>query len=132
MQILNRKAYFNYHIIEEIEAGIILIGSEVKSIRQGKVNISEAYIAESNDEIFLFNANINEYKGANRFNHEPKRKRKLLLNKKQIHQIVSKINIQGHSAIPLKIYFNNKAYVLKLLAYTSVNIHTSGADDCII
>ena len=76
MQILNRKAYFNYHIIEEIEAGIILIGSEVKSIRQGKVNISEAYIAESNDEIFLFNANINEYKGANRFNHEPKRKRK--------------------------------------------------------
>lgn len=115
MQILNRKAYFNYHIIEEIEAGIILIGSEVKSIRQGKVNISEAYIAESNDEIFLFNANINEYKGANRFNHEPKRKRKLLLNKKQIHQIVSKINIQGHSAIPLKIYFNNKNFAKVLI-----------------
>ena len=100
MQIINRKARFNYQIIEEIEAGIVLMGSEVKSMRQGKVNISEAYGAESKGEIFLINANISEYKGANRFNHEPKRARKLLFNKKQINQIIGKINVAGLSLIP--------------------------------
>ena len=86
MFILNRKAHFNYHITEEIEAGIILLGSEVKSLREGKANISESYIAEIGNELFLINSHINEYKGANRFNHEPKRKRKLLLHKKQLNK----------------------------------------------
>jgi SsrA-binding protein len=115
MQITNRKARFNYQIIEEIEAGIVLMGSEVKSIRQGKANISEAYGAENKGEIFLINANISEYKGANRFNHEPKRARKLLFNKKQINQIVGKINVAGLSLIPLQIHFNQRGMAKVLM-----------------
>ncbi len=108
MQINNRKARFNLTIEEEIEAGIMLLGSEVKSLREGKASISESYITEAKGEIFLINANINEYKGANKFNHEPKRPRKLLLHKKQTEKLMGKINIKGHSAVPLKIYFNKK------------------------
>jgi len=115
MFILNRKAHFNYHITEEIEAGIILLGSEVKSLREGKANISESYIAEIGNELFLINSHINEYKGANRFNHEPKRKRKLLLHKKQLNKIISKINKEGYSAIALKVYFNKKNYAKVLI-----------------
>jgi SsrA-binding protein len=111
MQILNRKAHFNYEIEEEIEAGLILLGSEVKSIRQGKVNLSEAYVAEIAGELFLINCNIAEYKGANRFNHEPKRQRKLLLHHKQLQKIIGKMQIKGYSAIPLKLYFNKKNFV---------------------
>ena len=108
MQINNRKARFNLTIEEEIEAGMMLLGSEVKSLREGKASISESYITEAKGEIFLINANINEYKGANKFNHEPKRPRKLLLHKKQTEKLMGKINIKGHSAVPLKIYFNKK------------------------
>ena len=108
MQINNRKARFNLTIEEEIEAGMMLLGSEVKSLREGKASISESYITEAKGEIFLINANINEYKGANKFNHEPKRTRKLLLHKKQTEKLMGKINIKGHSAVPLKIYFNKK------------------------
>jgi len=115
MFILNRKAHFNYHITEEIEAGIILLGSEVKSLREGKANISESYIAEIGNELFLINSHINEYRGANRFNHEPKRKRKLLLHKKQLNKIISKLNKEGYSAIALKVYFNKKNYAKVLI-----------------
>lgn len=108
MQINNRKARFNLTIEEEIEAGMMLLGSEVKSLREGKASIYESYITEAKGEIFLINANINEYKGANKFNHEPKRPRKLLLHKKQTEKLMGKINIKGHSAVPLKIYFNKK------------------------
>lgn len=108
MQILNRKAHFNYQITEEIEAGIVLVGSEVKSLRDGKSSINEAYIVEKNNELILINATISEYKGANRFNHIPKRERKLLLHKKQLNKIFGKINTEGYSAIPIKIYFNKK------------------------
>lgn len=108
MQITNRKAHFNFAIEEELEAGIILLGSEVKSLREGKASISESYIAESKGEIFLINANINEYKGANKFNHSPKRPRKLLLHKKQVDKIMGKMNLKGYSAVPIKIYFNQR------------------------
>ena len=108
MQINNRKARFNLTLEEEIEAGMMLLGSEVKSLREGKASISESYITEAKGEIFLINANINEYKGANKFNHEPKRPRKLLLHKKQTEKLMGKINIKGHSTVPLKIYFNKK------------------------
>ncbi len=101
MQILNRKAHFNYAIEDEIEAGIMLLGSEVKSVRQGKATINEAYITEVKGELFLINCNISEYKGANKFNHEPKRPRKLLVHKKQLDKIIGKINIEGYSALPL-------------------------------
>ncbi len=110
MQILNRKAHFNYAIEEELEAGIILLGSEVKSLRQGKATINEAYVAEISGELFLINCNITEYKSANRFNHEPKRQRKLLLHKKQSERIIGKMQIKGYSAVPLKIFFNKKNY----------------------
>jgi SsrA-binding protein len=115
MQILNRKAHFNYSILEEVEAGIILLGSEVKSIKEGKANMNEAYCAEIKGELFLINAHISEYIGANRFNHPPKRPRKLLMHKKEINKIIGKINTQGHSLIPLKIYCNKKNFIKVLL-----------------
>ncbi len=110
MEILNRKAHFNYTIEDEFEAGIVLLGSEVKSLRQGKANISESYVAEVFGELFLINCNISEYKGANRFNHEPKRQRKLLLHKKELNKILGKIQTKGYSMMPLKIFFNKKNF----------------------
>ena len=106
--IVNRKAHFNYTIEEELEAGIMLLGSEVKSLREGKANISEAYVAEVLGELFLINCNISEYKGANRFNHEPKRARKLLVHKKQLDKILGKMQTKGYSAFPLKVFFNKR------------------------
>jgi SsrA-binding protein len=110
MNILNRKAHFNYEIEEEIEAGIMLLGSEVKSIREGKASIAEAYVAEISGELFLVNCNISEYKNANRLNHPPKRQRKLLLHKNQLERIVGKMQMKGYSALPLKIFFNKKNF----------------------
>jgi SsrA-binding protein len=110
MQIINRKAHFNYIIEEELEAGIVLLGSEVKSVRDGRVNISESYVAEIGGELFLINSNISEYKGANKFNHTPKRQRKLLLHEKQIKKIVGKMQAEGYSAVPMKIFFNKKNF----------------------
>ena len=110
MQILNRKAHFNYTIEEELEAGIMLLGSEVKSLREGKANIAESYVAEINGEFFLTNCNITEYKGANKFNHAPKRQRKLLLHKKEISKLLGKMQTKGYSLIPLKIFFNKKNF----------------------
>lgn len=110
MAISNRKAHFNYTIEEEIEAGIVLLGSEVKSIREGKASLNEAYIAEAQGDLYLVNCNISEYKGANKFNHEPKRKRKLLLHKKQLQKIAGKMQMQGYSAVPVKIFFTKKNF----------------------
>ena len=115
MQILNRKAHFNYTIEEEIEAGIMLLGSEVKSIREGNATINESYISESKGEIFLINCHVSEYKGANRFNHEPRRVKKLLLKNKEIQKLIGKINEKGFSAFPLKIYFNKKGFAKVLI-----------------
>lgn len=115
MQILNRKAHFNYNVEEEIEAGIILLGSEVKSIREGKANIAESYITEKKGEIFLINSHISTYKGANRFNHEERRERKLLLKKKETQKLIGKINEKSYSAFPLKIYFNNRGFAKVLI-----------------
>ncbi len=111
----NRKAKFNYEIEEEIEAGIILLGSEIKSIREGKITINEAYAAEIKGEIILLNSNIAEYKGANKFNHDPKRPRKLLLHTKQINKLIGKMDLKGYSLIPLKVYFNKKNMVKVLI-----------------
>jgi SsrA-binding protein len=108
MQILNRKAHFNYTIEEEVEAGIMLLGSEVKSLREGKASISESYVNETAGDLFLINCNISEYKSANRFNHEPKRQRKLLLRKKQLNKILGKMQEKGYACLPIKIYFNKK------------------------
>jgi SsrA-binding protein len=112
----NRKARFNYTIEEEIEAGIMLLGSEVKSIRDGKISINDGYVADHKGDLILLNVHIAPYKGANKFNHTPLRARKLLLHKKQIVKIVSKINTKGCSIIPLSFYFNNKNIVKVNLA----------------
>lgn len=104
----NRKARFNYFIDDTIEAGLSLTGSEVKSLREGRASIQEAYAAEEGGEIMLINAHIPEYGPANRFNHVPKRPRKLLLHKKEISKLIGSIQREGMTLIPLAIYFNRR------------------------
>ena len=101
----NRKARFNYFFKEFYEAGIVLYGSEVKSLRSGKANISESYAFDSNGEIFLVNSHIPSYKESSYNNHDPKRNRKLLLNKKEIDKLIGRINREGLTLIPTKLYF---------------------------
>lgn len=113
MEILNRKARFNYFIIEEIECGIELFGSEVKSIRNGDCNIKDSYGVIRNNEVYLINMFIKNYKEASIFNKEETRKRKLLLHKKEIIKLKEKIEKEGYTLVPLKVYFNrNKVKVL--------------------
>ncbi|ANP84867.1 SsrA-binding protein SmpB [Rhizobium johnstonii] len=104
----NRKARFNYEIIDTYEAGIVLMGTEVKSLREGKANIAESYASDEGGEIWLINSYLPEYLQANRFNHEPRRRRKLLLSGREIHRLRSAINREGMTLIPLKIYFNDR------------------------
>lgn len=106
--ILNRKARFEYTIDELFQAGIALTGTEVKSLRLGKASIGEAYAAAHDEEIWLINATIEEYKQGNRFNHEPKRKRKLLLKRKEINKLIGALKNKGVTLIPLKLYFNDR------------------------
>ena len=104
----NRKARFNYAIEDTLEAGIALTGTEVKSIRNGKTTIAESYADTKGGEIWLINANIPEYLQANRFNHAPKRPRKLLLHKRQISKLVGAVEREGMTLVPLKLYFNER------------------------
>ena len=104
---LNRKARFNYFFIEFYEAGIVLKGSEVKSLRDGKANISESYAFDSKGEIYLVNSHIPSYKESSYNNHNPKRNRKLLLNKREINKLIGRINREGFTLVPTKIYFKN-------------------------
>ena len=101
----NRKAKFNYFFKEFFEAGIVLKGSEVKSLREGKANISESYAFDLNGEIFLVNSHIPTYKESSYNNHNPKRDRKLLLNKKEINKLMGRVNREGFTLIPTKLYF---------------------------
>jgi len=102
---LNRKASFNYFFEQLIEAGIVLKGSEIKSIRNGKVNISESYAVEKGGEIFLVNSHIASYKEASYSDHKPTDERKLLFNKKEVNKLIGKVNQDGFSLIPTKMYF---------------------------
>src|SRR3954451_4212631 len=104
----NRKARFNYEIGEVFEAGIALTGSEVKSLRNGKATIGESYADARGGEIWLINSNIPEYLQAARFNHAPKRARKLLLHKRQIDKLAGAVEREGMTLVPLKLYFNDK------------------------
>lgn len=104
----NRKARFNYEIIDTYEAGLVLTGTEVKSLREGKANIAESYATDEGGEMWLINSYLPEYLQANRFNHEPRRRRKLLLSKREAHRLQSAINRDGMTLIPLKIYFNDQ------------------------
>jgi SsrA-binding protein len=104
----NRKARFNYEIGEVFEAGVALTGSEVKSLRQGKATIAESYADARAGEIWLVNANIPEYLQAGRFNHLPKRPRRLLLHRNQINKLMGAVEREGMTLVPLKLYFNEK------------------------
>ncbi len=102
----NRRARYDYELMEFFEAGLVLQGSEVKSLRVGHVNLAEAYAAMKGDELFLINSNIPEYREANRFNHEQKRPRKLLLHAKQIQRLAVGVSREGLTIVAVKMFFN--------------------------
>jgi len=104
----NRRARFNYEIGETFEAGIVLTGSEVKSLRAGKATIGESYADSRGGEMWLINSNIPEYQQAGRFNHLPKRPRKLLLHQRQINKLAGAVEREGMTVVPLKLYFNER------------------------
>jgi len=104
----NRRARFNYELGEHFEAGIALTGSEVKSLRAGKATIAESYADTRDGEMWLINSNIPEYRQAGRFNHAPKRPRKLLLHQRQINKLAGAVEREGMTIVPLKLYFNDK------------------------
>ena len=113
MEIKNKKAYFDYEVIKEYEAGIVLTGTEIKSIRNGSVSLKDSFARVKNNEVFVTNMYIAEYLEGNIFNHEETRERKLLLHKKEILKIKEAIGQDGYSLIPLKMYFKkNKAKLL--------------------
>ncbi|MDO8643435.1 MAG: SsrA-binding protein SmpB, partial [bacterium] len=103
--VSNRKAGFLYHLLEKFEAGLVLTGSEVKSLRDGKGNLVDSYVIFKGGEIFLLKAHISPYPAANRMNHEPTRSRKLLLHAKEIERLIGKMKEKGLTLIPTKIYF---------------------------
>ena len=112
----NRRARFDYFIEDRIEAGLALTGTEVKSLRAGKANIAESYAAVEGREISLVNADIPPYAQARRFNHEPRRPRKLLLHRKQIDKLIGAVQREGRTLAPLRLYFNDKGRVKLELA----------------
>lgn len=114
--VQNRKARHNFLIEETIEAGIVLVGSEVKSLRIGAVNITDAYADVEDGEIYLYNLHISEYKGANQFNHSPGRRRKLLLHKREIKRLFGKVKVKGMTLVPLSLFFNKKNMIKVELA----------------
>ena len=117
MEIQNRKVNFDYEIVDTFETGIVLTGTEVKSIRLGKCNLKDSYAIIKNNEIFILNMHISEYEQGNRFNHEEKRTRKLLMHKKEILKLRDKLEIEGFTLVPIKLYFKgSKAKLLIGLA----------------
>ena len=110
----NRRARRDYAVEDTLEAGIMLVGSEVKSLREGKANIAESYAAVENGELWLVNCDIPIYKAANRFNHEPRRRRKLLVSKRELAKLSQGVERAGRTVVPLKLYFNDRG-IAKLL-----------------
>jgi SsrA-binding protein len=104
----NRRARFDYHIEDTLEAGLMLTGSEVKVLRQGHASIAESYASEQGGELWLINAHIPEYKSATRFNHEPRRPRKLLVHRKELNRLMGAIKREGITLVPISIYFNER------------------------
>ena len=113
MEIKNKKANFDYFIEEEIECGIVLKGTEIKSIRNGQANIKDCYAIVKNNEVFLLNMYVAKYNDASIFNHDERRTRKLLLNKREILKLRDKVEISGYTLVPIKLYFKgNRAKIL--------------------
>ena len=107
----NRKARHDYQIIETMEAGIVLVGTEVKSLRDGRANLKDSYAAVEREEIFLHNAHISHYDKGNRFNHDPIRTRKLLMHAREIKRLIGKTQEKGLTLVPLRLYFNDNGVV---------------------
>jgi SsrA-binding protein len=103
----NKKAFFNFHILDTYEAGIVLQGSEIKSIRNRQISIDQAYVSVDGEEAWLVDAYINPYEQASTFNHDPRRRRKLLLHKKQILELWDKVRIKGNTIVPLRVYLTS-------------------------
>ena len=113
MEIKNKKAYFNYFIEDEIEAGLVLVGTEIKSVRKGSIDISDSYILIKNNEAYNINMFIEKYESASIFNHEETRERKLLLHKNEIRKLLEEVKQEGYTLVPLKVYLKNgKAKIL--------------------
>lgn len=126
----NRKARFNYFIHEEFEAGLVLTGTEVKSLRAGKANIQDAYASFENDGLYLINAHISEYGHGNRFNHDPLRPRKLLMHRREINKIAGQLQKAGKTLVPLSLYFNDRGIVkVKLGLATGKKLHDKRATE---
>jgi SsrA-binding protein len=104
----NRRARYDYEIVEVVEAGLQLYGSEVKSLREGKASLGESYAGQEDSELYLLNAHIPEYPQSGRFNHEPKRRRKLLLHRKEIDRLAAAVQRDGMTLVPLKLFFNDR------------------------
>lgn len=117
MEIKNKKVNFDYEIIDTFESGIVLTGTEIKSIRLGKANLKDSYAIIKNNELYLLNMHISSYEQGNRFNHEETRTRKLLMHKNEILKLKDKIEIDGYTIVPIKLYFKgSKAKILLGLA----------------
>lgn len=112
----NRKARYNYEILDTLEAGLALTGTEVKALRAGRASIAESYATEEGGELWLINSNLPEYLQANRFNHEPKRRRKLLVHRAQLNRLASAVQKDGMTLVPLRIYFNDRGVAKLQLA----------------
>jgi SsrA-binding protein len=120
---VNRKAYHDYHILESLEAGIVLTGTEIKSIRAGRVNIRDAYAKPEGDELWLVNAHIAAYEAASRFGHEPNRPRKLLLHRRQIDELAGMVTQKGLTLVPLKLYIKSGVAKLELGVARGKRLH---------
>lgn len=117
MEINNRKAKYDYEILSTIECGIVLTGTEIKSIRNGNANLKDSYAVIKGNEVFILGMHISEYKEGNIFNHDEKRTRKLLLHKKEILKLFNKVELDGNTLVPIKLYFKgNKAKIILGLA----------------
>jgi len=120
---VNRKAYHDYHILESLEAGIVLMGTEIKSIRSGRVNIRDAYAKPEAGELWLVNAHIASYQAASHFNHEPNRPRKLLLHRRQIDELAGMVTQKGLTLVPLKLYIKRGIAKLELGVARGKRLH---------
>lgn len=124
----NRKARHEYEILESLEAGIVLAGTEVKSLREGRANLKDSYASVRNGEVFLFNAHISPYTHGNINNHDPLRTRKLLLNKKEIKRLIGKVQEKGLTLIPLRLYFKNGKVKVELALARGKKIYDKRRD----
>ena len=124
----NRKAKHEYHIKETYEAGIVLQGTEVKSIRAGRVNLKDSFAIVENNEVFLYHMHIAPYKQGNRYNHKPERVRKLLLHKRQIRKLIGQTKRKGYTLVPLKLYFKNGLIKAQLALGEGKDLHDKRED----